>query len=128
MERKEKEKERILNLTQHPATPDQIEAGVIEPENKEEVRKLLTFNELPTYEEIMARAEALATIAIKHDVKKAMIGGALFFMTPLAAILRCRGITPLFSFTKRVVEEKVLEDGTVEKKAVFKHEGWIVAF
>lgn len=121
-------KEKILNLTQHPATPDQIEAGVIEPKDKEKVRELLTFNELPSYEEIMSKAQALADIAVEHGVTKAIIGGALFFMTPLAAILRCRGVTPLFSFTKRVVEEKVLEDGTVEKKAVFKHEGWIVAF
>jgi len=121
-------KEKILNLTQHPATSDQIEAGVIEPKDKEKVRELLTFNELPSYEEVMSKAQALADIAVEHGVTKAMIGGALFFMTPLAAILRCRGVTPLFSFTKRMVEEKVLEDGTVEKKAVFKHEGWIVAF
>ncbi|MCD6148069.1 hypothetical protein J7J18_01715, partial [bacterium] len=102
--------------------------SVIEPKDKEKVRELLTFNELPSYEEVMSKAQALADIAVEHGVTKAMIGGALFFMTPLAAILRCRGVTPLFSFTKRMVEEKVLEDGTVEKKAVFKHEGWIVAF
>jgi hypothetical protein len=55
-----------------------------------------------------------------------MIGGALWLMKPLIEELENIG-TPLFAFTKRVVEEIKKEDGSVEKKAVFKHEGFVPA-
>lgn len=117
----------ILNLTQHPASPEQVQAGVVEPQDKAKVRELLTFNEIPTHSQIKQTAEALADLAKDHGAEAAMIGGALFLMAPLAQALRDRGITPLFAFTKRVVEEVTLPDGTVEKKAVFRHEGWVEA-
>ena len=33
----------ILNLTHHAATPEQVEAGVVEPTEKARVQELLTF-------------------------------------------------------------------------------------
>jgi len=117
----------ILNLTQHPASPEQVQAGVVEPEDKTKVRELLTFNEIPSRNEIIETAEVLADLAKDHGAEAAMIGGALFLMAPLAQALRDRGVTPLFAFTKRAVKEVALPDGTVEKKAVFRHEGWVEA-
>ncbi len=39
----------ILNLTQHPATPEQLEAGVVDliGESLEHMTALLTFHEIP---------------------------------------------------------------------------------
>ena len=55
-----------------------------------------------------------------------MIGGALWLMKPLIEELENIG-TPLFAFTKRMVEEVKQSDGSVKKVAVFKHEGFVPA-
>jgi len=53
---------KVINLTQHSATPAQIEAGVVEPEisEKSEIQALLTFDTLPSQAEIKRRAIKLA--------------------------------------------------------------------
>ena len=145
----------ILNLTQHNATPEQIKAGVVDLplQYQEKLKKLLTFNELPDCNKIQKRAEAVGDLVeefltddlspIKDEVKAIMeleedkridefkklklafmIGGAPYLMSALEEELSYFGI-PLYAFTKRVVEEVVKEDGSVEKKAVFKHEGFV---
>lgn len=55
----------VLNLTQHESTPAQKRAGVEEPssQEKEEIRRLLTFDHLPNYGEVIERAEKLAELA-----------------------------------------------------------------
>jgi len=119
---------RIINLTQHPATPDQIKAGVIEPRNKGKIRELLTFNELPNKDELKVRAKALVDyITIDEETKfnAAMIGGAPFFMSVLENALRRMGIIPLYAFSKREVVEKTLPSGKVVKTQVFKHLGFV---
>ena len=42
----------ILNLTQHGATPQQLEAGVVELSDKTLVCELLPFDDFPTEEKI----------------------------------------------------------------------------
>src|SRR5690625_7438647 len=95
----------ILNLTQHPATPDQAEAGVIEPRGKKIVQQLLTFNDLPTQDVIDDRAIRLADYADSHGVSYAMIGGAPGLMHTLSDRLFRSGITPLSAFSRRDVIE-----------------------
>ena len=56
----------ILNLTQHIATPAQVEQNVVEFSNKQRITDLLTFNEVPTKATIRQRAELLADIAMEH--------------------------------------------------------------
>jgi hypothetical protein len=95
----------ILNLTQHPASVDQREQGVIDLEGKlrDDLTRNLTFDEIPYYAEVVARAAKLATIAAAavcaadpegphvNDVMdgiawikaRVMIGGAPFLMAPL---------------------------------------------
>ena len=48
----------ILNLTQHAATKEQVEDGVIDLEGEElaELKRLLTFNTLLSLDEIRDRA------------------------------------------------------------------------
>jgi hypothetical protein len=111
----------ILNLTQHPGTPEQ---GVTEPTEKEGVRALLTFGGLPSKEEVSARAEALAEMAAAAGADAAMIGGAPYLMALLESALRSRGIKPLYAFSERRSVEFTSPSGEVEKRSVFQHLGF----
>ena len=117
----------ILNLTQHNATPDQLEAGVVElpVETKNMLKSLLDFQEIPSYEEVLVRAIAITALARGAGVTQVMIGGAPYLMSGLEATLKDNGITPLYAFSKRVVTETTQEDGTVVKTAEFKHIGFV---
>lgn len=121
--------EKVLNLTQHNATPDQMQAGVVEPEGKAEIRELLTFEELPTDRHVWERACTLARLARveceKLGAKKVMIGGAPFLMAYLQRALNLHGLDAVFAFSKRVTVEEPQPDGTVKKTQIFKHEGFV---
>lgn len=107
---------KILNLTQHVGT---IEQGVIEPEEKERVARLLTFAHIPTKEALTERANLLASLAVGHDA--AMIGGAPFFMSHLENALKAVGVTPLYAFSVR----ESVENSEGKKVSTFKHKGWV---
>lgn len=120
---------KILNLTQHVATSDQIEAGVVEPEAemKKEIQRLLTFDELPSRLELLKRADDLTALASQCGAGCAMvmIGGAPFFMPSLEKALFYDNIRPCYSFSKREVTETTSADGKITKTAIFKHVGWV---
>lgn len=120
----------MLNLTQHKATPAQITAGVIDPPNPEVLKCLLTFNDLPRYEEIKASANLIASIAEAAITsggypKSAMIGGFLPLMSLLEKELMLRGITPHYAFSKRNSKEYINDKGVVVKEGEFEHLGFI---
>lgn len=115
----------ILNLTQHPATPDQIAAGVIDPPDHDGVRLLLTFDTLPSQRELMNRALALREIVRESGATSAMIGGAPYLMPHLDAALIAAGIRPLYAFSLRESVETIQPDGSVRKTQVFKHAGFV---
>lgn len=115
----------ILNLTQHIPTPAQVEAGVVEPRNKAEVQNLLTFEVLPSKEEIKARAQALARLAQAAGAEAALIGGVQYLMSSLEQALKEVGIKPIYSFSVRRSVEERLPDGTVRKTSIFEHRGWV---
>jgi hypothetical protein len=114
----------IINLTQHPGTPEQ---GVKEPSDKKGVQALLTFSTLPTSAEIRERAEKLAAIAVAEGANAAMIGGAPYLMGPLESALRSAGVKALYAFSVRQSVEKTDGDGNVVKVNVFKHVGFVEA-
>lgn len=118
--------DKILNLTQHPASPEQRAAGVIDPAPalRDQIRKLITFDDLPDRATIMGRAIALAGLveSLQEEFIAAMIGGAPFFMAPLERELLAIGVTPMYAFSRRIVEESA--DGS-EKRAFFRHEGFV---
>jgi len=118
---------KILNLTQHVATPEQIAAGVFEPTSppKKVVQDALTFNDLPNDRVISQRARQLANIALMHNATHAMIGGAGYLIPELETELFRVGIIPLHSFTKRETVEETQPDGSVKKTAIFRHVGWV---
>jgi len=115
-------KNSIINLTQHAATPEQKKDGVIDSTS---LSKLLTFTTLPSPIEVQLRAQMLAQIAVDSNCSKAMIGGAPYLMAPLEDALKQAGIEPLYAFSKRQVKEVTKEDGTVEKTNIFVHQGFV---
>lgn len=129
--------QKILNLTQHNATPDQIEAGIFEPsvEDKKEIQRLLTFEEIPQKSQMSERAKAIAAIAGKYYDKHAeyseghgvnvMIGGAPYFMSAMEFYLRSSGFSPVYAFSKRESIDQQQPDGSVKKIQVFKHAGFV---
>ncbi len=126
----------ILNLTQHLATPEQKKAGVIDqPENwRRDLSELLTFDNLPDRQEIAMRARAIVEFVRDNapfntwkGEKAVMIGGAPWLMPELERQLESFGYRPVYAFSKREIVETHNADGTVTKKAVFKHLGFISA-
>ena len=119
----------ILNLTQHPATPEQVAAGVVDlPASlRVNLAELLTFEELPTRAVINARALAIAEIAKAQGATRALIGGAPFLMKGLRHFLEGRNITAFYAFSRRETREETLPDGSVRKTSVFRHAGFVPA-
>lgn len=120
----------MLNLTQHRATPAQEEAGVVGIISNVDINKLLTFNELPTRQVLLDRANQIADIArieisIWKYPPKAMIGGFPALMRPLEDALIRRGITPYYAFSLRNSKEYTKENGVVVKEGEFEHLGFI---
>jgi len=144
---------KILNLTQHTATTEQIAAGVtsgeLSPEQIMEIRSLLTFETLPSSSEVARRAQQIAKIAScaiwreksalpyaqewageplhteANCFEYAMIGGAPYLMAPLESALRAHGITPMYAFSVRESVDQTQPDGSVRKVAVFRHAGFV---
>lgn len=116
--------EKIINLTLHEATEDQIKEGVENYKDMEVLKKVLTFIDIPDCKYLKYVADRLTNIAKLGGYKKAMIGGAAFFMPVLEKALLREGITVCYAFSKRVCEETPLPDGSVEKKYIFKHLGF----
>jgi hypothetical protein len=128
----------ILNLTQHVSTDEQKAQLVVEPRMcKAKIQKLLTFEEIPTREEIEARAKELARIAASEAsfyagdtdneiwITRVMIGGAPYLMGALEKALRECGFTPVYAFSKRESIDQPQPDGSVRKIAVFRHLGFV---
>ena len=122
---------RILNMTQHVATPDQIAAGVVQPDeaDHQRVKDLITFEEIPSLEELKRRARTFAALADeltkRYECHAVMIGGAPYFATEQERALWYACIRHCYAFSKRVSVEKVNDDGTLTKTQVFKHAGFI---
>jgi hypothetical protein len=117
----------IINLTQHPGTPEQ---GVTDltGEARERLIELLTFDAIPSRVDILTRAYGIATLgAVMPFADAAMIGGAPYLMAPLEAALRLWGIRPLYAFSLRESVEETMPDGTVKKTAIFRHKGFVEA-
>jgi len=120
---------KILNLTQHKATQDQLDQGVFDlPEGlRSNLACLLTFASIPTWDRVDLRVETIVRMVKSNSIEctHAMIGGAPFLMSALERHLHSEGIMPMFAFSERVSEETVAEDGTVTKVNVFKHIGFV---
>lgn len=115
----------ILNLTQHPASAEQIAGGVVEPTDKGSLRSLLTFVGMPSKSDVKDRAKKIAEVASEEGFEAAMIGGAPYLMAPLQEALKAAGVTPLYAYSERKSEEFTDENGEVKKRGVFRHLGFV---
>lgn len=129
----------ILNLTQHPATPEQLAAGVVDITGPARTKliELLVFRSAPSRSELGHRATLLAKLASSEVANRldkdsnamaygtqVMIGGASYLMPPLQARLLDLGLFAIYSFTERVSEEEMIGD-TVVKTSKFKHVAFV---
>jgi len=127
----------ILNLTQHQATSEQVAAGVVdvEGEDRDFLIKKLTFDDMPTRDEIRDAAYSVTELAdnwfadygVDLSEMAALIGGAPWFMSTLEHALKEKGIKVLYAFSKRESVEEMQEDGSVKKHMVFRHLGFLEA-
>ena len=117
----------IINLTQHDSTPEQKAQGVVEPSDKQSIRGLLTFDTIPSKEEMADRASKIAAVAVNEKYAAAMIGGAPYFMSALETALKANGVKPLYAFSVRDSVDVAQADGSVRKMMVFRHLGFVEA-
>lgn len=117
------ENSEVMNLTQHQATDAEVQAGVTPAAPSVEIKSLLTFQDIPSREEVLERAEKLAEIAAGYPA--AMIGGAPYLMGALETALKKRDVQPVYAFSERKSMEKTLPDGSVQKTAVFEFKGFV---
>ena len=120
----------IWNATQHTATADQIEQGVVDlpPKLRAQLAEFLTFEKLPTNDDLLLRGVLVTEVLLRAGAKpgsRVLIGGAPFFMESLCTALRSVGYVPVFAFSRRESVEKVMSDGSVQKVAVFRHLGFV---
>ena len=121
---------KVWNATQHLATPEQVEQGVVDlpEEERENLAKFLTFEELPNSLQLRMHSIAVVGHILAAGAKpgdRVMIGGAPFFMEELSHSCRESGLVPVFAFSKRESVEQAMPDGTVRKVAVFRHLGFV---
>lgn len=129
----------ILNLTQHQATPAQVEAGVTDITSwyREALVKALTFDTMPTRAEVLGRGDRIAALAKLYAsqihvhghkaMRKVMIGGAPFLMGALENALLAQDLLPIYAFSVRESVESTDSAGVVTKTGVFKHLGFVEA-
>jgi len=120
-----------LNLTQHPGSTEQnvvdLTGGRLTA-----LKDALTFDVIPTVDDILGRAAAIAHLAcqeVGEDDQQvhAMIGGAPYLMGALERALRLVGIEPVYAFSLRESVEQKQPDGSVRKTTVFRHGGFVPA-
>ena len=111
-------KNKVLNLTPHTATPEQVALGVVEPTTKMQLVKIQHFLDLPDKEAIMQAAIAIADLAhaeifgddeyhpLNANSPRAMIGGnAPFLLSELEKQLKASGIRPVYSYYIRGIAQ-----------------------
>lgn len=122
----------IINLTQHPATAEQVAVGVVDLPAGERATliDLLTVDALPSAAEISDRCADIAMLAAmssEQHPEAAMIGGAPWMMARLEGALADQGIKAIYAFSVRKSAEQTMTDGTVRKVNIFQHAGFVEA-
>lgn len=122
-----------FNATQHVLTPSQQKEGNwinLEESDIKIIRDLITFDTIPSENDMVERARKLAGLVTSHcaiagvETCKVMIGGAPYFQSCLENALLGSGFEPVYSFSERKCIETPNGD-IVEKKFIFEHVGWV---
>ena len=118
-------KKEIYNLTQHEVSERQRQFQIVEIEDKEYIKSLLTFDHKPSQNEIECRAKGIAEYAEEIGARKVLIGGAPYLMSSLIEKLEEKGIIPYYAYSERKSVDEVLDDGRVVKHSIFDMTGLI---
>lgn len=109
----------ILNLTQHLRSFEQIQQGLVEPENKALVKEALTLN-VNSAEEmhkaINEKVDMLINIADSHRLNTVLVGGHPGLTAVLVEKLKSKRYTVVMSHSDR----EVTENAGV-KTSIFRH-------
>ena len=116
---------KIANITQHAATPEQVQDRVFDllPEDRERLHKLITFPAQYTRQDLEVSAEGIVNLLKEYDCYSCMIGGMPSFMSVLEKALVKAGVAVCYARTERVSVDQAQPDGSVRKVAVFRHAG-----
>lgn len=121
---------KIYNLTQHTATPEQVEAGVVEVSEMQRgvLKAALNFTGVPDMDSIEKSASMMASVMNDLDPDLTgevgfMVGGYPNLMCAL--VQYAPSYQMLFACSDRVSEEVAQADGSVRKVNIFKHLGFI---
>ena len=120
----------ILNLTQHNATADQINAGIndLPVDFQNTLKGLLTFPTQYTRADLEYRSLQIHELVrdfcgtSKEVLEGVMIGGMPSFMPVLESVLISKGIKVGYACTERKSVDKEV-DNKIIKTAVFVHAG-----
>lgn len=130
---------KILNLTQHAATPEQLAVGVVDvgPDVRSDVDKLLAFDDVPTATDLDMRAHLFARLAMVcwctrnprgGQLPRVMIDPPVYLASAIERNLIEFGIEPLHSFAKPTLTiTSTNDDGETVKTLVTEHVGFIAA-
>ena len=134
----ENENARIINLTQHPFSQDQLNefslAGITADnviDTNDTVKDIITFTGEIDIAMIQDKADRLyayiARLTRLNDKLNcfAMVGGAPFFQMAVNFACMNNGVLPLAAYSERVSVESVQADGSIAKQNIFKHKGFI---
>ena len=117
---------KALVILNHQLTEEQVkelkekgyqEIVYLPDELKKEFAGLTPESILPTLREIH-------NFILRENPDAIIIQGHNTIVAYLWYICSTRGIKVLYAYSKRIVEEQKKDDGTVEKKVVFRHEGF----
>jgi len=92
---------RVLNLTEYPATNEQLAVGMFDlhPKHQEKLKQLLTFSERPPAIEVAVNVELTADLAADvaeaAGCRRVMIDGPAFMLPALERALFQRGLVPV---------------------------------
>ncbi len=119
---------KLLNCTNHTTTAKQTAMGIVDPSQEDMtlLHKAITYDTIPTAEEIKGTCKVLLDLVKKYECDGALIGGALFLIGEEERTLFEHNYCTAYAFTKRISKEEVLPDGSVRKTSIFDSSDTIV--
>ena len=119
----------IINLTQHDATQDQLDAGVVNliGEAAYKLKQAYRFNYVPSAEEKNRRVREIVQIAIDCKAEKALLDGPAWLTSALERELAVHEISAVYSFSMYPIIMTMEGDGTLVKRQRIKHMTFIMS-
>lgn len=117
----------IYNLTQFEATENQKEDGIVDVDNAEYIKEMLTFIEFPTPDIMFKKATNIANYAKNLGASEVLIGGPQYFMPYLTRALKSNNIKCYYSYAPKIEFYKVNADGSKKHEVSFEYLGMVEA-